>query len=60
MQVKYEVELKVTVVHEVSEMEELKTNSELAEDLRAMICDEATVAGGVAVVDILNSPIDVK
>ena len=60
MQVKYEINLKVTVVHEVSEMEDLKTNSELAEDLRTMICDEATVAGGVAVVDILNSSIDVR
>ena len=60
MQVKYEVNLKVTVVHEVSEMTNLKTNSEFAQDLCAMICDEATVAGGCASVDILDSSIDVK
>lgn len=60
MQVVYEVNLKVVVSHEIDTIENLKDNNEFAEDLRQMICDESAFSGGVAIVDILNSKIDVK
>ena len=60
MKVKYEMTLKVTVSHDIEGLKNLKDNREYAEDLAQMICDEATVTGGVAVVDVIESTIDVK
>lgn len=60
MKVKYEATIKVTVVHDIDTLENLKDNNEFATDLVTMICDEATTAGGVACYEILESSIDVK
>lgn len=55
----YEVDLKVTVFHPIDGLENLKDNNEFANDLVAMICDEATVSGGCALVDVKKSSMNV-
>ena len=60
MKVKYEVALKVTVMHDIDTFENLKGNNEFANDLVAFICDEATTAGGVACCEIIESSVNVK
>lgn len=60
MKVKYETTLKLTVVHDIDTLENLKDNNEYASDIARLICDEATTAGGVACYEILESSIDVN
>ena len=60
MKVKYETTLKVTVIHDIDTIENLKDNNEFANDLAQMICDEATTAGSVACYEIIESKIDVN
>ena len=60
MKVKYDVTLKVSVIHDIDTLENLKDNNEFANDLARMICDEATTAGGVASYEIIESALDVK
>ena len=60
MKAKYDVTLKVTVIHDVDTIENLKSNTEFANDLVAMICDEATTAGGCACCEVLESALTVK
>ena len=60
MKVKYETTIKVTVVHDIDTLENLKDNNEYATDIARLICDEATTAGGVACYEILESSIDVN
>ena len=60
MKAKYEVTIKVSVVHDIDAIENLKDNNEFANDLVQMICDEASQAGGVACYEILNSSVDVR
>ena len=60
MKAKYEVTLKVTVIHDIDTIENLKDNNEFANDLARMVCDEATTAGAVACYEIIESALDVK
>ena len=60
MKVKYDVTLKITLIHDVDSVEGLKTNSEIANDIGQLICDEATVSNGVACYEVIESSIDVK
>ena len=60
MKVKYDITLKVSVVHDIDTIENLKDNSEYAHDVAKLICDEATTAGGVACYEIIESALDVK
>lgn len=57
---KYEVTLKVTIIHDIDTIENLKTSEEMSNDIVQMICDEATMSGAVASYEILESKIDVK
>ena len=60
MKARYEVTLKVSVIHDIDTLESLKDNNEFANDLARMICDEATMTGAVACYEILESSIDVR
>lgn len=60
MKATYEVNLKVVVIHDVDTLENLKSNTEMANDIATMICDEATSCGAVAMYDIVSSSVNVK
>ena len=57
---KYEMTLKVAVIHEVDEITEIKSDREFAESIATMICDEAVQVNAVAQCDIVSSSLDVK
>lgn len=52
--------LKVSVVHDIDTIENLKDNNEFANDLAHMICDEASQCGAIASYEIIESALDVK
>ena len=60
MKVKYDMTLKVSVVHDIDAIENLKDNNEFANDLAHMICDEASQCGAIASYEIIESALDVK
>ncbi len=60
MKVIYEIMLKVTAVHEIDTLNELKDNSEYGEDIARVVCDEIATAGGVGSYEIIGTTIDVK
>lgn len=52
----YEITLKVKVFAPVDEItKDIKSNTELANDMGQMICDEATQTGAVANYEVLES-----
>lgn len=59
MKAVYETILKVTIVHDLNTLENVKNNAEFSQDMAEMICDEAAMAGGVATYEILDSHMDI-
>ena len=57
MKAKYEVNLRVTIIHDIDTIANLKGSNEFATDLAQMICDEATNCGAVACYEIIDSKI---
>lgn len=57
MKAEYEVNVKIKASYEIDTIEGLKSNSEFAEDLAQMICDEVATAGGVASYEIIKSEV---
>lgn len=61
MKAKYEITMKLTVIHDIEKVDEnLKSSDDLATDICHMICDEASMCGAVATYDIIESTIDIK
>ena len=60
MKATYEFTMQVKVVHEVDELNGLKSDREMAVSVGEMICDQATYADGVASFDILESSLNIK
>lgn len=57
MDAKYIVRLEFTASFKDVELENLKSNTEYANDIAQMICDEIATAGGVGSYDIFESSI---
>lgn len=63
MKAEFEITLKIKIIHTVDNLRdiyEMKSATEMEQDLIGMICDEATTAGGIAVVESLGSKVDIK
>ena len=60
MKAKYDVTIKVTFIHDVDTIENVKDPNEMSTDLAQMICDEATFAGVVACCDVIETRLDVR
>lgn len=59
MQVVYEMNVKIKGVYEIDTIENLKDNSEFANGVCQMVCDEIATAGGVGCYEIIESKIDI-
>lgn len=55
MKVEYKVLLEVTAVYEIDDLRDLRSNTEMAESMGTLICDEISYAGGTAHYDIKES-----
>ena len=60
MKVTYEATIKISVIHDIDTLTDLKDNHQFATDICHMICDEASQAGGVACYEIIESKLDAK
>lgn len=63
MKAKFSYNLKIDIIHSVdnlTELTELKTPTEMANDIIGLIADECIMSGGVAVCEVLNSELTVK
>lgn len=63
MVAKFKYNVNIEIVHKIEslkELTELKTQTEMIDDILMVICDEATGCGGVAVCEVLESELDVK
>ena len=55
MRVKYTMDLHIEVIYKNEEDGQLKSASELSNDVAALICDEVVLADGCASVDVVNA-----
>ena len=63
MKAEFEINLKIKIIHSVDNLVdilELKSPQEMEQDIIELLCDEATTAGGIAVVESLGSKVDIK
>lgn len=60
MKVEYRIKMEIKSSYEIDNFTELKSGHEYARDVAEFIADEVAVAGGVLVVDILETELHAK
>ena len=60
MKAEFEATIKVKAVYDIDTLKGIKSNTEFAEDMARLVCDEIATAGGVGSYLIMESELNVK